>query len=347
MVRWGDNGDSFVITDIEKFIKILPNYFKTRNYASFVRQLNMYDFFKVKGGKNHQEFKHTHFRRNYYKELAYIKRKSVHKSLNDLEPLIDEQSEVDDNVQDKLEAVRKSLDIVTAQNKNLIDANKEMISRLYNFKGEYEVRIKKLFFVFMVLVHNYDDELLLALRIPLEKLNINLAGLSADRSGADASRYVEALCRKMVAQDMDNHKLLDELMEVFFTYFESKGSPIKRENFNWAEANGHLNNDDFSISLFNAENVEEAHEPKIRISRMFKVNNVDIPKIENNRTFLFRETQNQNLLQSPTKPNEINFDELNNNDEQANALLDKKDDDSFLMSGANSVLMLSPFKRNI
>lgn len=346
-MRWGDAGDSFIITDIERFIKILPNYFKTRNYASFVRQLNMYDFYKVKGGKNHQEFKHTHFKRNFYKDLVFIKRKSVSKSMNELEPQMEEHSDVDDNVQEKLDAVRKSLDIVTAQNKNLIDANKQMISKLYNFKGEYEIRIKKLFFVFMVLVHNYDDELLFVLRVPLEKLNISLNGLTESRSALDVTRYIELLCKKMVSQEVDNHKLLDDLIDVFFAYFESKGSPIKRENFNWAETNP-TGNDDFSISLFNAENtMEEVNEPKIRISRMFKANKVDVPKIEQSRTFLFRETTNQNFLNSPAKPNEINFEELNVNDEHGNALLEKRDEDSFLMSGANSVLMLSPFKRNI
>lgn len=260
---------------------------------------------------------------------------------------MEEESEIDENVQDKLEAVRKSLDIVTTQNKNLIDANKDMISKLYSFKSEYEVRLKKLFFIFMVLVHNYDDELLNALRRPLANLNINISGFSEERTSADASRYIEELCKKMVSQDVNNHKLLDELIDVFFSYFESKGSPLKKENFNWSENCHQLNNDEFSISLFNAEAAENINEPKIRISRMFKANKVDIPKIEQSRTFLFRETTNQNFLQSPTKPNEINFDELNVNDETGNALLDKKDEDSFLMSGANSVLMLSPFKRNI
>lgn len=307
----------------------------------------MYDFYKVKGGKNHQEFKHTHFRRNHYKELAYIKRKSVHKSMNEFEPNMDEQSDMDDNVHDKLEAVRRSLEIVTAQNKSLIDANKEMISRLYNFKSEYEVRLKKLFFIFMVLVHNYDDELLLVLRRPLVNLNINIDNILEDRSNIDVARYIEALCKRMVSQDIDNHKLLDELIDVFFSYFESKGSTLKKENFNWFKNGNQINGADFSISLFDAEPVDNASDPKINIAQMFKANKVDIPKIAINRTFLFRESTNQHFLQSPSKPNEINFDELNNNEDNGNALLEKRDDDSFLMSGANSVLMLSPFKRNI
>jgi osomolarity two-component system response regulator SKN7 len=49
VVRWGDQGDSFVVLENEKFTKtILPKHFKHSNFASFVRQLNKYDFHKVR-----------------------------------------------------------------------------------------------------------------------------------------------------------------------------------------------------------------------------------------------------------------------------------------------------------
>ncbi|BAE57549.1 unnamed protein product [Aspergillus oryzae RIB40] len=54
IVRWGDEGDSFVVLECEKFTKtILPKHFKHSNFASFVRQLNKYDFHKVR--QNNEE----------------------------------------------------------------------------------------------------------------------------------------------------------------------------------------------------------------------------------------------------------------------------------------------------
>ena len=49
VVSWGPGGDCFVVKDMNEFTKsILPRMFKHSNFASFVRQLNKYDFHKVK-----------------------------------------------------------------------------------------------------------------------------------------------------------------------------------------------------------------------------------------------------------------------------------------------------------
>ncbi|KAL0571130.1 kinase-regulated stress-responsive transcription factor skn7 [Marasmius crinis-equi] len=48
VVSWGPAGDCFVVKDMNEFTKsILPRLFKHSNFASFVRQLNKYDFHKV------------------------------------------------------------------------------------------------------------------------------------------------------------------------------------------------------------------------------------------------------------------------------------------------------------
>lgn len=79
VVRWGNDGDSFVVLEVssispherltptdmlasqnEKFTKsILPKHFKHSNFASFVRQLNKYDFHKVR--HNNEETGHSQY----------------------------------------------------------------------------------------------------------------------------------------------------------------------------------------------------------------------------------------------------------------------------------------------
>ncbi|TKX21708.1 transcription factor-like protein 18 [Elsinoe australis] len=87
VVRWGDQGDSFVVLENEKFTKhILPKHFKHSNFASFVRQLNKYDFHKVRHnnednnsspyGAGAWEFKHPDFRANNKDALDNIRRKA-------------------------------------------------------------------------------------------------------------------------------------------------------------------------------------------------------------------------------------------------------------------------------
>ena len=50
MIRWSENGDSFIVVDEDEFAKtLIPELFKHNNYASFVRQLNMYGFHKKVG----------------------------------------------------------------------------------------------------------------------------------------------------------------------------------------------------------------------------------------------------------------------------------------------------------
>lgn len=50
LIRWSQSGDSFIVVDEDEFAKtLIPELFKHNNYASFVRQLNMYGFHKKVG----------------------------------------------------------------------------------------------------------------------------------------------------------------------------------------------------------------------------------------------------------------------------------------------------------
>ncbi|KAK9433821.1 HSF-type DNA-binding-domain-containing protein [Lipomyces doorenjongii] len=86
IVRWSDAGDSFVVIETNEFTKsILPRHFKHSNFASFVRQLNKYDFHKVRStdeggscpyGETAWVFKHPDFQLHNKTQLDNIKRKA-------------------------------------------------------------------------------------------------------------------------------------------------------------------------------------------------------------------------------------------------------------------------------
>ena len=59
IIHWSKNGSYIVIENIHSLAKkILPIYFNHQNYSSFVRQLNMYNFHKIRTvpGKQEQYF---------------------------------------------------------------------------------------------------------------------------------------------------------------------------------------------------------------------------------------------------------------------------------------------------
>lgn len=85
VARWSKDGDTFLVVEGEKFTRsILPKHFKHSNMSSFIRQLNKYDFHKVKpttdsDGNNLSnvlEFKHPFFRRDSKDDLDNIRRKA-------------------------------------------------------------------------------------------------------------------------------------------------------------------------------------------------------------------------------------------------------------------------------
>ena len=62
-IYWSTDGKSIIIPNKNKFIKnVLPKFCNTHKYSSFVRQLNMYDFSKIKTeDRDLQKYRHEEF----------------------------------------------------------------------------------------------------------------------------------------------------------------------------------------------------------------------------------------------------------------------------------------------
>ncbi|XP_019856235.1 PREDICTED: heat shock factor protein-like [Amphimedon queenslandica] len=87
LVAWSESGKTFLVLDEPRFSKdVLPKYFKHNNFASFVRQLNLYGFRKVakpdqgallKSSGDSVEFWHANFRRDHPELLNLVQRRPV------------------------------------------------------------------------------------------------------------------------------------------------------------------------------------------------------------------------------------------------------------------------------
>jgi heat shock transcription factor 1 len=85
LIAWDPSGGSFHVYDQSRFAReILPRYFKHNNFASFIRQLNMYGFRKIstiehgslKNERDDIEFAHPSFIRGHDTLLELIKRRA-------------------------------------------------------------------------------------------------------------------------------------------------------------------------------------------------------------------------------------------------------------------------------
>ncbi|KAF2773490.1 hypothetical protein EJ03DRAFT_100274 [Teratosphaeria nubilosa] len=95
LIQWSDDGRSFIVLDEDEFARtLIPELFKHNNYASFVRQLNMYGFHKTvnitdgslrqsekarKGVKPPSMYSHPYFRKN-RPDLLWLIQKPVSKT---------------------------------------------------------------------------------------------------------------------------------------------------------------------------------------------------------------------------------------------------------------------------
>ncbi|CAD8155769.1 unnamed protein product [Paramecium pentaurelia] len=103
-ICWNKEGTTFQIQDPASLTdQILPQYFKHRNFQSFLRQLNMYGFKKLKNNQGKNEFQHSFFRKGVKNNLLKIKRRNQEDIKQSMETLTKEfQSESYLNEHDKM-----------------------------------------------------------------------------------------------------------------------------------------------------------------------------------------------------------------------------------------------------
>lgn len=136
IIRWTEDGGSFVISDILNFTNsVLPGFFKHNNLSSFIRQLNMYGFHKAKDEDSQElQFSHPKFHRDKKELLKEIHRKSSD-SLGSLK-----KSEIQ-NLAQRLQkfqtqqlTMETMLENLESQYSQVLEQNQVLISELFQSK---------------------------------------------------------------------------------------------------------------------------------------------------------------------------------------------------------------------
>ncbi|CAD8212481.1 unnamed protein product [Paramecium octaurelia] len=152
IVGWNEDGSGFLVKNVIAFQdQVLPMYFKHRNFASFVRQMNMYGFHKSRSDLKENEFIHPHFKKDQRNLLKKIKRKSGEHNdeqfaIMELKPhrntnLQDKQIQEILAKQQELEKVCK---ILIEQNNKILSCNQQLRNQLVQERFNGNKKIQKL-----------------------------------------------------------------------------------------------------------------------------------------------------------------------------------------------------------
>lgn len=351
MIFWGKSGDTFIIKNVELFVKILPRYFKTKNYSSFVRQLNMYDFHKLKNSDGYNEFKHPKFKKGNYSELATIKRKINEYSevlenfKGDQKVILNEYNKLKKNY----EEIEESLNIVASQNKRLVEANKELVCKLYFFKKEYENRIKKVLFCFYVNNNYFDIKLAAKVTEVLKEANLILPEMDDEVNCLLLCHRIQMIvknfAKRLIFSPEKNSAVLDKLVEIYIIYLNEK---VTQENMV-------INYKSIMDDMFK----DEAHDPMIPIYPPESLNDaikkikgavdIFIPsaiRSEKDMSLFNKSSINESLSNVDSKSESFNEEDLLGEITRKLANSAQSVNDSFIASDAHSLHLFSPKSEN-
>ena len=135
IICWAEDGSSFIIFDLFNFTNtVLPTYFKHSNLASFIRQLNMYGFHKIKDDQQIIQFSHPMFHRDKKHLLQDIHRKSSEAITTLSKEEISTLTERLKKFQNQQNLMETMLETLEGQYSEVLEQNQQLLSDLFQSK---------------------------------------------------------------------------------------------------------------------------------------------------------------------------------------------------------------------
>ncbi|CAK57376.1 unnamed protein product (macronuclear) [Paramecium tetraurelia] len=168
IVGWNEDGSGFLVKNVIAFQdQVLPMYFKHRNFASFVRQMNMYGFHKSRSDLKENEFIHPHFRKDQRNLLKKIKRKSG-EHIDEQFAIMELKPHRNTNLQDKQiqeiltkqQELEKVCKILIEQNNKILQCNQQLRNQLVQerFNGNKKIQKLKDYFLGQQQMQTLEDD---------------------------------------------------------------------------------------------------------------------------------------------------------------------------------------------
>ena len=189
-------------------------YFSTKNYSSFIRQLNIYGFSKTRS-KKVIEFSHEHLQRGNKKELEKIKIKKKEKKISNEKNYEDLKSDFL-KLSKNVNKLKTTVSLLTVENKGLLKNNEGLFKKLKMEREEFQLDLLNLITLFFNSVKFLHPDLLDKCKEVMQKNKIfNDMEMEIINQSDNFSQLLPIISKKIFNDRKAKTKLFACLIDVF------------------------------------------------------------------------------------------------------------------------------------
>ena len=130
-----------------RFTMVLPEFFTTNNISSFIRQLNLYGFKKLKTKKGITEFQHPLFKRGHFSDILKIKKVIKKEGTKCIKTELKQLKKNYESLQKDYLQLQENMMKMANKNKDLSNFNDGIFERLNQEREDYKNDLKNLLLI--------------------------------------------------------------------------------------------------------------------------------------------------------------------------------------------------------